>query len=154
LKPEQLWIKALLPHTFTGDPEKSLMKQSEFIKVRATDLLQKITQMVFGINFWLFFGFVFFLPILQNGIWYSPQTERLLLISKDIFKNPFLEQPWNQWLLSSFLGPVLGYITSANRSLLYFSVMHLMILIIFFPLLVFIVRRRYGDFIARTVLIL
>jgi hypothetical protein len=32
--------------------------------------------------------------------------------------------------------------------------MHLMILIIFFPLLVFIVRRRYGDFIARTVLIL
>jgi len=91
--------------------------------------------------------------MLQNGIWFSPQTERLFLISKDIFKNPFLNQTSNQWLMSSFLGPVLGYITSANQSLILYSLLHLVILLICFTALTIIIRRQYGDFVARSVLI-
>lgn len=130
------------------------MQQSELLKGRIASILQKIAQLIFGIDFWFFYCLVFILSILQNGVWFSPQTERLLIISKDIFKNPFLDQPTNQWLLSSFFGPILGYITSTNKSLFTYSLMHLVIFVIFFTILIAVVKRRYGDFIARSVLII
>jgi len=130
------------------------MEQSESVKEWTSSWLRKISQLIFGMNFWLFYCLVFIFSIFQNGVWYSPQTERLLLISKDIFKNPFTNQPTNQWLMSSFLGPVLGYLTSANQSLFLYSFMHFVILVVFFTVLILVVKRKFGDFVARSVIII
>ena len=130
------------------------MEPSELLKKRVVSFYQKTAQLVFGMKFWGFYCLVIMFSVIQNGVWYSPQTERLWLMSKDIFTNPFLGNPNNQWLLSSFLGPMLGYFTSMNQSIWSYSLLHLIIFLVFFTILIAAIRNRNGDFIARTVLII
>jgi len=130
------------------------MKHSEILNNYKTFFFYKLPQFIFGVKFWWFYSSILILSILQNGVWYSPQTERLWLMSENIFANPFLDQPKNQWLLSSFLGPLLGYVTSANRSIYLYSLLHLIIFIIFFTVMIAVAKQRHGDYIARSVLIL
>jgi hypothetical protein len=104
-------------------------------------------------NFSVLFGLLVILSIIQNGIWYSPQTERLLLVSQNIFRNPFNEQVTNQWLLYSFLGPIIGYLTHLNSSLITYSLLHFAVFLLLFGVFLIVVRYRMGDFAARIIMI-
>lgn len=115
-------------------------------------MIERINIFLFHTKFEYFFFGIIFLIILTNGVWFSPATERVLLISEDIFSNPFINKTTNQWLLGSFLGPVLGYILDMNKSIFLFSLMHLLIFIMFFYLLL---RKIENDnrYIARYILL-
>lgn len=130
------------------------IKQLELVFDQLQLVFETIATFLFKMEFWGFYGFIFLCVILKNGVLLSPQASTLFLISQNIFANPLSQQPHEQWLLASFLGPFLGYISGANQSLLAYTLMHLCILIIFFAILIAIIRKKYNDFIARCVLIL
>jgi len=129
------------------------MTRSEIIKSKVILAIRQVTRRLFGISFWAFHVLILGLSVLQNGLWYSPQTVLFWLASKDIFRNPFLGQADNEWALSSFLGPALAYFTSTNRSILSYSLLHLVVFVVGFTALTLVIRHQYGDFVARASLI-
>ena len=129
------------------------MTQPEIIKSRMGFIVQEVRRRLFGMAFGPFYLLILGLAVLQNGVWYSPLARQYLLMSKDIFRNPFLGETAIEWVTSSFLGPALAYYTSMNRSLLSYCILQLAIFLVGFTALILVVRHRNGDFIARTVLI-
>jgi hypothetical protein len=115
-------------------------------------MIKKINSFLFNIKFEYFFIFIVLLSIVKNGLWYSPATERVLKISQNIFVNPF-NHTTNEWLLGSFLGPFLGYITNMNTSLYMFSLMHLIIFISLFFIILKIFVLKDSDVIGRYILL-
>lgn len=129
------------------------MKQSAILLEQASNLLQRVIKFIFGIHFWLFYSFILIISGLQNGLWGGLQTYLLFLISEDIFKNTLATHPLDQWMYTSFLGPVLAYFTFFNQSVYTYIVLQFTIFFVFFPLLILALRHRHGDFSARTFLL-
>jgi len=127
------------------------MPQSNAVKNLAASVLTKIARRIFGMPFWLLYVLVLGFCLLQNGLAVGPQTPGLLQASTDITVNPFIVQRGDEWLLSSYLGPVLGYVTSMNRSILSYFLLHVIVFLVCFTMLIAVIRRSSGDFAARCV---
>lgn len=116
------------------------------------NILNRLNNFLFTSKFEYFYVFIMLLSMIINGVWYTSGIPRILMISKDIFSNPFLEQVTSQWLLGSFLGPILGYIFHMNQSFFSFCIMHLVIFLLFFYFLLKSVDKHYKNS-ARYILI-
>ncbi len=127
--------------------------QSEVTKKKIASVVEQLRQRAFGMAFWRFHALILGLALLLNGMWYSSQAVLFWQVSKDITRNPFLGQAEGEWVLTSFLGPMLGYFTGANRSLLAYCLLHFIVFLLGITLLVFLIRRQHSDFAARAVLI-
>ena len=130
------------------------MQPSDRVRQLIAAALSGLARRVFGMPFWILYVLVLGFCLFQNGFSLSPQTSGLFLVSADITRNPFIYRRADEWLLSSFLGPLLASVTSMNRSIEYFALMHLAIFFVFFTVLVVLIRRRNGDFAARCVLLI
>jgi len=140
---------------FSNRPSQLVhMTRSSEVTFLFKSILTRITERVFRLNFFALFLFLLLFSFLQNGIWFIHVAERLLLAAQDIYSNPLSAQINQQWILHSYLGPVIAYLTGLNNSLLQYCLLHLFIFLFFFTALLLFIRLRMEEFIARTVLII
>ena len=135
----------------SGDPESST--KAEIITRRAAGFVHAIKTRLFEMAFWKFYLMVLLIAMLQNGVWYSPLALQYWMMSTDILHNPFVSQNNVEWVLSAFLGPALAYFLHMNGSVLAYCILQLSIFLLGFTALIFIIRRRNGDYIARCLLL-
>lgn len=121
--------------------------------LRVGNILTIVHKHIFRVNFWGFYLFVLAVCLSQNGIWYSSFAPGYALLSQNLTRNPLLDNPGAQWALTSFLGPVLASFFPVHSPQTY-ALFQLGTLFIFFPILILLIRRQYGDYAARAVLIL
>lgn len=131
-----------------------MLTRSQVINKTLRVFLENVKNRLLGMRFWFFFVLILGLTILQNGIWYSSQSNYLLLISQNINSNPLLNQQEHQWLITSYFGPLLANIFGSNSSLFSYIIFHFFFIISFLIILTKIIKIKFGEVIARYFLII
>jgi hypothetical protein len=97
--------------------------------------------------------FVLLASIFQNGIWYGPVTKQLTQISQSLpYINHGIIESKSHWLYHSILGPLLAYVLHQNSDYIIYSIFHFVVFIVIFSLLLFVIKFRISDKVARIFL--
>jgi len=105
---------------------------------------------LFSLPFGKFCTFIYIFIFLQNGIWSVPNVEIVRSMSQNVTINVL--PPDLQYLYTSFLGLALGWLTGASKSHNAFLGIHLLFLSFGYFILAFQIRNKFGDNIARMVI--
>jgi hypothetical protein len=113
--------------------------------------LEQVTAWLFGMRFGRFVALVLGLAVLRNGLWFVPNVDLVRQISLDPTTCPELIRtfPPVQYLMSSYLGPLLAWLLRANGDYLVFALLHLALFLALFPVVLWQARRKFGDPFAR-----
>jgi hypothetical protein len=105
-----------------------------------------------GMNFGPFLALMLVLAILRNGIGVVPSIDVVRQISLDPTACPEVvrQNRMAQYLMNSYLGPMLGWLLHANGGYRVFALMHLGVFLAGFPPVMWQARRRFGDAFARS----
>ena len=106
---------------------------------------------LFSLPFGKFCLFIYAFVFIQNGVWSVPNVETVRKMSQHLTENVLT--PDIQYLYSSFFGLFLGYVTGASKSHNAFLGIHLLSLTIGFFVLAYQIRKKYGDDLARIVIL-
>ncbi|KOR30796.1 hypothetical protein TI05_13415 [Achromatium sp. WMS3] len=116
-------------------------------------IMSIIEQIVFSSRFSVFALAALVVTIVVNGIWVAPAAERLWMLARDPYSNPF-DNPKNEWLLDNYFLPWLAHhVVGADLSLQSYVIFCLILFVLGIGVLTFFVHQRHGDFMARCMLI-
>jgi hypothetical protein len=121
-----------------------------------SERLDKVTAWLFGISFGKFVALVLIFAILRNGLFFVPNIQVVWRISQE----PTLPEGGRartvlqkyadpQYLLTSYVGPLLAWKLHATGHYVTFALLHLAVLVLFFPFIMWQAHRRFGDSFAR-----
>ncbi len=87
--------------------------------------------------------------VLKNGLWVFPAVEKVRLISLDIYHGHFVNEPREQYLNYSYLGPLLGHALGTNASTQSYVLMHFFLWLAGTAGILQMFRKKFGDDLGR-----
>lgn len=87
-----------------------------------------------------------------NGIWLIPNIDHQWMMSRDLTVNPFADDRGPEYLLTSYLLPVIAHALGLSASITAFAVASAIVLLSGYVAAVIAVRHRFGDDVTRVLL--